>query len=158
MPDSPVHTPPDTPNAGYRPLMKLGPDDARQRFEAASVARLATVSSSGAPHLVPFTFAVDGDLLCFAIDHKPKSTLDLRRLRNIRENDQVSAIVDHYDDDWSQLWWVRADGHAQVVESDEQRSRLIELLQAKYVQYLEHPPEGPVVVIKVSQWSGWSFT
>ncbi|MET7616181.1 TIGR03668 family PPOX class F420-dependent oxidoreductase [Streptomyces sp. NPDC005408] len=138
--------------------MKLAPDDARQRFAAAPVARLATVASSGAPHLVPFNFAVDGDLVCCAIDHKPKSTWDLRRLRNIRENDQVSAIVDHYDDDWSRLWWVRADGHAELVGSAERRSRVIELLQAKYVQYREQPPQGPVVVITVSRWSGWAAT
>ncbi|MFI9580591.1 TIGR03668 family PPOX class F420-dependent oxidoreductase [Streptomyces sp. NPDC052236] len=136
--------------------MRLGPEDARQRFEAAAVARLATVSGSGVPHLVPITFAVDDDLVCFAIDHKPKSTWDLRRLRNIHENDRVSAIVDHYDDDWSQLWWARADGHAEVVERGKRRSRLVELLQTKYAQYREHSPEGPVVVIKVSRWSGWS--
>ncbi|NUK25304.1 TIGR03668 family PPOX class F420-dependent oxidoreductase [Streptomyces lunaelactis] len=137
--------------------MRLGTDDARQRFEAASVAHLATVSGSGVPHLVPLTFAVDGDLLCFAIDHKPKSTWNLRRLRNISENARVAALVDHYDDDWTQLWWARADGQATVIESGERRSQLIELLRTKYVQYRQHPPEGPVVVIRVSQWSGWSF-
>jgi PPOX class probable F420-dependent enzyme len=136
--------------------MKLAPDEARQRFAAAQVGHLATVGSSGAPHVVPFSFAVDGDLVCCAIDHKPKSTWELRRLRDISENDQVSAMVDHYDDDWSHLWWVRADGHAEVVESAERRSRVIELLQAKYRQYREQPPQGPVVVIRVSRWSGWA--
>ena len=57
---------------------------------------------------MPVTFAVYGDLVCFAVDHKPKSTRDLRRLRNIRANDQVSVLVDDYADDWSRLWWVRA--------------------------------------------------
>jgi PPOX class probable F420-dependent enzyme len=136
--------------------MRLTPEDARQRFAAAPVARLATVGSEGAPHLVPLTFAVDGDRVCFAVDHKPKSTRDLRRLRNIRANDQVSALADHYADDWARLWWARADGHAEVVEEGERLSGAIELLRAKYVQYQERSPEGPVVVISVTRWSGWA--
>lgn len=138
--------------------MRLTPEDARARFAAAPVARLATVGSEGAPHLVPITFAVDGDLVCFAVDHKPKSTRDLRRLRNIRANDQVSALADHYADDWSRLWWARADGHAEVVEEGERLSGVMELLRAKYVQYRERSPEGPVVVISVTRWSGWAAT
>ncbi|WP_406271020.1 TIGR03668 family PPOX class F420-dependent oxidoreductase [Streptomyces sp. NBC_00191] len=136
--------------------MRLTPEDARARFAAEPVARLATVGSEGAPHLVPFTFAVDGDLVCFAVDQKPKSTRDLRRLRNIRANDQVSALADHYADDWSRLWWARADGHAEVVEEGERLSAVMELLRAKYVQYRERSPEGPVVVISVTRWSGWA--
>ncbi|TQK52962.1 PPOX class probable F420-dependent enzyme [Streptomyces sp. SLBN-118] len=136
--------------------MRLLPDDARARFAAAPVARLATVGSSGTPHLVPVTFAVDGDLVCFAVDHKPKSTRDLRRLRNIRANDQVSVLVDDYADDWSRLWWVRADGHAEVVDEGERLGRVLELLRAKYVQYRERCPEGPAVLIRVTRWSGWA--
>ncbi|WP_405600100.1 TIGR03668 family PPOX class F420-dependent oxidoreductase [Streptomyces sp. NBC_01410] len=138
--------------------MRLTPEDARARFAAAPVARLATVGSEGAPHLVPITFAVDGDLVCFAVDHKPKSTRDLRRLRDIRANDHVSALADHYADDWSRLWWARADGHAEVVEEGERLSAVMELLRAKYVQYRERSPEGPVVVISVTRWSGWAAT
>ncbi|NGN69224.1 TIGR03668 family PPOX class F420-dependent oxidoreductase [Streptomyces sp. A7024] len=137
--------------------MKLGPDAARQRFQSSPVARLATVSAEGEPHLVPFTFVVDGDVVYFAVDHKPKSSMNLRRLRNIHENDHVAALVDHYDEDWSQLWWARADGRAEVIDSDERRSRPVELLQNKYRQYRDHPPEGPVVAIEVTAWSGWSF-
>ncbi|GES32330.1 TIGR03668 family PPOX class F420-dependent oxidoreductase [Streptomyces angustmyceticus] len=137
--------------------MNLGPEDARQRFVASPVARLATASASGTPHLVPVTFAAEGDALYFAVDHKPKSTRDLRRLRNIRENDRVAALVDQYDDDWSHLWWVRADGHAEVIEDDSRRGHPITLLQSKYVQYREQPPQGPVVAIRVTRWSGWSF-
>ncbi|MGY4969354.1 TIGR03668 family PPOX class F420-dependent oxidoreductase [Streptomyces nigrescens] len=137
--------------------MNLGPEDARQRFVASPVARLATASASGTPHLVPVTFAAEDDALYFAVDHKPKSTWDLRRLRNIRENDHVTALVDQYDDDWSHLWWVRADGHAEVIEDDGRRRHPIALLQAKYVQYREQPPQGPVVAIRVARWSGWAF-
>ncbi|MEU1824635.1 TIGR03668 family PPOX class F420-dependent oxidoreductase [Streptomyces abikoensis] len=137
--------------------MRLGPEDSRARFAASPVARLATAGASGAPHLVPVTFALDGDTLYFAIDHKPKSTQNLRRLRNIKENPQVSALVDHYADDWHALWWARADGHARIRTDPEHRETAIALLQAKYPQYVDHPPEGPVVAMEIDRWSGWAF-
>lgn len=135
--------------------MRLGPDETRRRFAAARSARLATVSAAGGPHLVPFTFAVAGDVLYFAVDHKPKATADLRRLRNIRADDRVSALADHYEDDWSRLWWARADGHAEIVEDEERRAGPVGLLRAKYPQYRDRPPAGPVVAVTVTRWSGW---
>jgi PPOX class probable F420-dependent enzyme len=119
------------------------------------VARLATVARS-TPHVVPFTFAVDGDVIYTAVDAKPKSTTDLRRLRNIRDNPHVAVLVDHYDDDWSALWWVRADGLATVLEDAEAMVRPLHLLTARYPQYVASPPTGPVIVIQVDRWTGWS--
>ena len=138
--------------------------EARARFGAARVARLATVDELGRPHLVPVTFDVDGDTVSFAIDHKPKRTTDLRRLRNIAADDRVCLLVDHYDDDWSQLWWVRADGRARIVEdgddsgADEARERALTRLAERYPQYRDRPPRGPVVLIAVESWTGWSYT
>ena len=86
------------------------PAEARGRFAAARVARLATADATGQPHLVPVTFAVAGDMVYTAVDAKPKRTTALRRLANVAANPRVSLLVDHYDDDWSRLWWVRADG------------------------------------------------
>ncbi|WP_089211110.1 TIGR03668 family PPOX class F420-dependent oxidoreductase [Streptosporangium subroseum] len=137
--------------------------EARARFGAARVARLATVDEFGRPHLVPVTFAVDGDTVSFAIDHKPKRTTNLRRLRNIAADDRVCLLVDHYDDDWSQLWWVRADGRARIVEDDdvsdahEARERALARLAERYRQYRDRPPQGPVVLITVESWTGWSY-
>ena len=135
--------------------------EARARFGAARVARLATVDELGRPHLVPVTFDVDGDTVSFAIDHKPKRTTDLRRLRNIAADDRVCLLVDHYDDDWSQLWWVRADGRARIVEDGEAREvreRALARLAERYRQYRDRPPQGPVVLITVESWTGWSYT
>ena len=73
--------------------------EARVRFAGARVARLATTGSDGQPHLVPITFAVDGDLICTAVDYKPKTTPNLRRLRNIQQNPRVALLADHYADD-----------------------------------------------------------
>jgi PPOX class probable F420-dependent enzyme len=131
----------------------MSEDDARRRFASARVARLATVSPDGRPHVVPIVFAVDGDSLYTAVDRKPKSTTALRRLANIAANPAVSALVDHYADDWTQLWWVRVDGTARVVDGAE---AALDLLAARYPVYRRERPPGPVVAVTVERWTGWS--
>lgn len=135
--------------------MRLSGAEARRRFAAARVARLATADSAGIPHLVPVTFALDGDAVVFAVDHKPKSSTDLRRLRNIAENPQVSLLADHYTDDWARLWWARADGTA-LIAPEQDRASALRVLCDKYPQYSERPPDGAVVRVEVRRWSGWS--
>lgn len=105
---------------------------------------------------MPVTFAVDGDRIYTAVDAKPKSTTNLRRLRNIRDNPHVAVLADHYADDWSALWWVRADGRAAVVSDAEAMARPLRLLAERYPQYIASPPGGPVIVIQVDRWTGWS--
>lgn len=131
----------------------MTPAEVRRRFATARVARLATVRSSGAPHLVPVTFALDGDRIVSAIDAKPKRTRRLARLDNIAHEPRACLLVDGWSEDWSQLWWARADGTASVCDIDE---RAVRLLQARYPQYADEPPAGPVVVVEVEHWSGWS--
>ena len=127
--------------------------DARARVTGARVARLATVNDDGGADLVPVTFALDGDTFLTAVDHKPKRTRALRRLENVRRRPEVTVLVDHYDEDWSALWWVRLRGTARVVEA-----AAVDLspLRAKYDQYRDHPPEGPVIAVAVSDWRWWS--
>ena len=122
----------------------------------ARVARLATVRPDGRAHLVPVTFAFDGTTIVTAVDQKPKTTTSLQRLRNIEARGIAGVLVDHYDDDWSQLWWVRADGSAEVVTGGAERQAAIDRLTAKYPQYRDDPPEGPVIVVTVDRWSSWS--
>ena len=129
---------------------------AHERFAAARVARLATVSGVGTPHLVPITFVLVGTTILSAVDAKPKSTATLRRLDNIAANPFVSVLVDDYDDDWTQLWWARADGWARVQPVEDVPD--FDALVARYPQYSEDPPVGPVIVIVVDHWSGWSAT
>jgi len=126
---------------------------ARERFAQARIARLATVSGVGAPHLVPMVFALDDAKIISAVDHKPKSTMSLRRLDNIAMNPFVSVLVDDYDEDWNQLWWARADGWAAVHDSYD-----VEPLVQRYEQYQQIRPGGAVIVIEVDHWSGWSAT
>ncbi len=128
----------------------------RRRFEAAPLAHLATVTPAGDPHLVPVTFAVVGDTVYSAVDHKPKTTTRLQRLANIEFLPRASLLVDHYDDDWSRLWWVRADGAAAEVTDEDERDHARDLLVSKYEQYADNRPTGPVVRVTVERWSGWS--
>ena len=100
----------------------------------------------------------DGDTLYFAFDHKPKRTTALRRLRTIAANPRVCLPADHYADDRTRLWWARADGLAGIVEDPEPRAGPVELLCAAYPQYRERPPEGPVVAVRVTRWSGWAYS
>ena len=128
---------------------------ARERFAAARVARLATLTVDGAPHLVPFVFVVDGDTVYSTVDDKPKRTTALARLAHIDADPRVCLLADHYAEDWSQLWWARADGIARVLlpgdESEVQRAAA--LLAARYPQQQRI---GAVVAVAVTRWSGWS--
>ena len=130
------------------------PPDIASRFAEALVARLATVAADGTPHLVPVVFAVQGQTVFTAVDGKPKSTRRLKRLANIAANPRVSMLVDHYADDWSTLWWIRADGEAKVVEDDSAR----DLLRSKYPQYQTVSLDGPVIEVSVRRWSSWGLT
>jgi PPOX class probable F420-dependent enzyme len=131
---------------------------ARARFGAARVARLATVGVR--PHLVPITFVLlAGDTIVTPVDHKPKRTTALQRLRNIEANPEVAVLVDHYDDDWAGLWWVRADGRARPVttgDEPELHARAAKELALKYPPYGTQPPTGTLIAIDVERWTGWT--
>jgi PPOX class probable F420-dependent enzyme len=136
--------------------LNLDPAEARRRFAAATVARLATVSPGGGPHLVPVTFAVDGDVIYSAVDAKPKTTTRLARLRNIAAEPRVALLADHYGPDWDRLWWVRADGAATVLAGAADMAAALALLAARYPQYQAAPPGGPVIRVQVERWTGWA--
>ncbi|MEV5648971.1 TIGR03668 family PPOX class F420-dependent oxidoreductase [Nocardia sp. NPDC052254] len=140
-------------------MPRLDPGVALTRLRSARVARLATADESGRPHLVPVTFALspDGSLLVTAVDGKPKSTMALRRLRNIAVRPRVSVLADHYDEQWAQLWWVRADGIA-TIRTGTDRNAPIDWLLAKYPQYQDDAPRGPVIAIELDEVTGWAYT
>jgi PPOX class probable F420-dependent enzyme len=124
---------------------------------AARVGRLATVRPDGRPHVVACCFVVvDGDRVWTAVDAKPKATARLQRLANIRAHPWASLLVDHYEEDWDALWWVRADGRAAIVAGGAERDAALAALVAKYDQYAAAPPPGPAIAISVQRWSGWS--
>ena len=102
------------------------------------------------------TFVVLGDMVYTAVDQKPKSGTNLKRLRNVGENPQVSLLADEYCDDWDTLWWARADGRAVVLTGPRQTAEPLRLLAGRYWQYREAPPTGPVLAVTVERWSGWA--
>lgn len=141
--------------------VRLDPATCRSRFAAARHAYLATADAGGTPHVVPVTFTLRqpgpaSDEIVVVVDHKPKSTRDLRRLRNLAENPRVTFLVDRYDDDWAHLWWVRADGVATVEHEGEPRAAALDALAARYPQYRERRPDGPLIRARVTRWSGWA--
>jgi PPOX class probable F420-dependent enzyme len=99
---------------------------------------------------------MDGDVLYTAVDHKPKRTRELRRLANIRNDPRVGVLVDRYDDDWSKLWWCRLRGEAEVVTDGPEFDRGVEALTEKYDHYRRTRVRGPVIVIRISEWTGWA--
>jgi PPOX class probable F420-dependent enzyme len=126
----------------------------RALLAAARVGRLATVRPDGRPHVVVCCFAVEGDVVWTAVDAKPKRDARLQRLANLRANPQASLLVDHYEEDWERLWWVRVDGPAAVL--DEGDPRALAALTAKYPQYAASPPGGPVIALTIERVSAWS--
>ena len=133
--------------------------EARRRFAAARVARLATADATGRPHVVPVVFAVacDSDTVYSAVDDKPKRTTRLRRLANVAANPAVALLADHYDEDWDALWWVRADGTGRVLRpGDDEAASAVALLAARYGAYAARPPAGAVLAVDVTRWSGWA--
>jgi PPOX class probable F420-dependent enzyme len=130
----------------------MTPEEARERFASARVARLATADADGVPHIVPLVFALDGDTIYSAVDSKPKRTTDLKRLRNVAANPHVALLADHYAEDWDVIWWARADGTGRVLDAS---PAAVALLRERYAQYCETPPAGPVLAVDVRRWSGW---
>jgi len=128
----------------------------RARLSAARVGHLATVRPDGRPHVVACCFAVQGDRLWTAVDAKPKATTRLQRLDNVRAHPWASLLVDHYEEDWDELWWVRADGAAAVVVDGVEHEAAVGALVAKYPQYAVVPPDGPVIAVAVERWRGGS--
>jgi PPOX class probable F420-dependent enzyme len=157
-------------------MPSLSPAAMRRLVRTARVARLATVDADGRPHLVPVCFVlIDGEngggdgeagedggegggRVHIAVDHKPKRGTELRRTANLRATGHACLLVDHYDEDWSELWWVRLDGHGQQSHDPDEVSRAVDALAAKYPQYRERRPDGPVLTIEIQAWRGWSAT
>ena len=127
----------------------------RERVRTARVARLATIDPDGRPHLVPIVFVLDGQTLYSAVDAKPKRSRRLRRVANARERPDVSVLVDHYEDDWSRLWWVRLRGRARVLDTGEEAERALRLLVDKYEQYRRELPGRPVLAVDILEWRSW---
>jgi PPOX class probable F420-dependent enzyme len=133
----------------------VDPELLRRRLAEARVGRLATVDVAGDPHVVPVCFVLDGDAVYWAVDHKPKATPRLRRLANIEAHPVAELVVDNYAEDWTELWWIRIKADAKVLKPGAEADHAMDLLVAKYSQYRERRPDGPVVRMTVRRLSSW---
>ena len=133
----------------------MAAEDLARRAGAARVARRGPVRPDGRAHVVPICFVLEGDVLYSAVDQKPKRSRELQRLRNLRERPWATVLVDHYQEDWRGLWWVRMRGPARVLDAGEEAERALAALAAKYPQYRRDPPAGPVIAVDVADWRAW---
>ncbi len=129
----------------------------------ARTATLGTIAEDGRPRLVPICFVLDGDVLFTPIDEKPKRGTDPRRLARIRDIERradVTVLIDRWDEDWTNLAWLRIDGRASLAEDPAERASAIAALRAKYPQYaghdLEHRPLIRIAIERVRSWGDLS--
>ena len=123
----------------------------------ARIGRLATIDPDGRPNVVPFVYALASDTVHAVVDRKPKRTTALRRLENLRRDPRAVILVDHYSEDWEQLWWVRMRGTARVVDGGADLDRTCDLLRAKYEQYQDVEMDEIAILIDIEDWSGWKM-
>jgi PPOX class probable F420-dependent enzyme len=139
-------------------LMQLVSEQCLSLAANERVGYLATASAAGLPHLVPVTFALTNRQVLVGIDAKPKSSTDLKRVRNIRENPRAAILWDRYDENWAKLWWVRADGSADVLEDGAAWAAAWGALNSKYAQYEGSAHDGPIIAVTIDRWTGWSYS
>jgi PPOX class probable F420-dependent enzyme len=138
--------------------MRLSAPTMRRLVASARSARVATLDPDGRPNLVPIVFVLEGDTLYSSVDAKPKESPELRRLANVRDRPEgIAVLIDHYEEDWPELWWVRLRGRARVLTDGSERVRALELLVQKYPRYRDMPPQGDVLAVDVAEWRGWSW-
>ena len=120
---------------------------------------LATSDTEGRPHVIPFCYGYDGEIIYSVLDAKPKTTplRQLRRVRNILANPYVSVVVDHYEEDWLRLHYVLISGVARLLDSGDEWSEAVAMLRDKYPQYQQMDlDESPVIKITPARFSPWS--
>lgn len=129
--------------------------EALRRLDSARVGRFASITPDGRPHVVVVTFAMVGDHLVHMIDQKPKSTSHLQRLQNVETLPIASLLVDHYEEDWTTLWWVRVDGEVTIEKDGDMWWAARSSLKEKYRQYRYSPPAGPAILLAIDRVSHW---
>ena len=129
--------------------------DALLRLASARVGRFASITPDGRPHVVVVTFAMVGYHLVHMIDQKPKSTRYLQRLQNVETLPVASLLIDHYDEDWSALWWVRVDGEVGIEKDGDLWWAARSGLKEKYRQYRNAPPSGPAIFLSIDRVTYW---
>ena len=128
-------------------------------LEQERTATLGTIAHDGRAHLVPVCFAFEAGAIVIAIDEKPKRGAQLARLRNLARDARASVLVHHYDEDWTELAWVRCEGKAEVLARGELRPAALAALRARYPWYTSMALEGlPLIVAEIERAVSWRWT
>jgi PPOX class probable F420-dependent enzyme len=130
------------------------PDWAIELLRSARVGRLGLLDEEGGPRVLPVTFAVAGGRIWSAIDQKPKRVGEPARVRFLRRDPRAAMTVDRYSDDWDELAWVQVLGSVEVLEVADGGAGL-DALSAKYPQYVEAPPPGPMLALEPERYLWW---
>ena len=137
--------------------MRLADGEARARLAAHDHGTLCTVHAERGVDVVPVVYVVDDDgYVGVPVDRvKPKSSSRLQRERNLEADPRAALLVEHWDrDDWSRLWWVRAELRWQGDRSSGRDDALATLLAGRYPQYRDQP-FFRVLVLRVVGVTGW---
>ena len=140
-------------------MVQLSSNQARL-LAGARIGHLSTADTVGAAHVIPICYAFDGDSIYSVLDQKPKRTslTRLRRVKNILANPQVALVVDHYEEDWSRLWYILVTGHAELMLEGDEREQAIVKLREKYQQYRDMDIDtNPVIKITPDKVVSWGI-
>lgn len=138
--------------------MRLAEDEAQARLAAYDHGVLCTVHAERGVDAVPVAYVVDQDgYVGVPVDQvKPKGLARLQRERNLEADPRAALLVEHWDrDDWSQLWWVRAELRWQGDVAAEVAAVLAALLAGRYPQYAAQP-FARILVLRIVGVSGWA--
>jgi hypothetical protein len=135
--------------------MRLTATEARSRLGASDHGVLCTVHPSRGVDAVPVVYAASGDFVGVPVDRvKPKSTTRLQRERNLEADPRAALLIEHWDrEDWSRLWWVRAELRRE--DDDAREAELAGRLAEAFAQYRDRPFER-VLVLRVVDVTGWA--
>jgi PPOX class probable F420-dependent enzyme len=132
----------------------------------ARVGHLATAALNLQPYLTPVVFIAQQNSILIPLDNKPK-TIDvnrLRRVKNIEENPKVSFLVDHYDEDWTHLWFVMIIGNAKLIQLNRKTERktkemtkIRNMFLKKYSQYAKIGIGKTYIKLMIEKTIYWKY-
>ena len=127
------------------------PGWARALVDGARVARLGLLDERDLPRVLALTFVVWEGAVWSAVDRKPKRTPEPARVRRLRRRPEAALLVDSYDDDWTRLAWVELRGRVSI----EPLGPALDALAAKYPQYVDERPQGPLLRLAPERFTCW---
>jgi hypothetical protein len=138
--------------------MRLGEDEALARLAVHDHGILCTMHAERGVDAVPVAYVVDEDgYVGVPVDRvKPKASMRLQRERNLEADPRATLLIEHWDrDDWSRLWWVRAELRWQGDDAAGREADLAARLAGRYPQYRDQP-FARVLVLRIVGVTGWA--